>query len=564
MDIFLKDYIHLFENGDCTLAVLTALSDAKKNKNVTLHLGGGNLHFYAKYAEKRHYYISNNTHGIKSIIFPLIGFESLTVDGDDANLLFHGEILPFVIDNSNNITLKNFTVDYPNPFFFQGKIISSGKDFTEIEYDTNEFNVSVCENGYLTFYSPQDGWKMTKNQVLACEFESDTKAPSAYIPPYILSLEKKETTSFLSSMYRYLSAKKTAGNRLLFTGDLKHVHTKGNMFVCTFSGRENPGIFGNFSQNVLLSNVTLYSTGAMGVICQMCENVTLNKVKTVVNENSNRYLSVNADSTHFVNCSGKIIYKDCIFLNMLDDAGNVHGNYHKIVKKLDTNTYLLTFGHGEQDGVNIYLNGDTVKVINNKTLLPASGELTVKNSHLLSDKYIILEFEQEAPEFEEGYCTENISRMPELYIDGCITGNNRPRGFLCSTRKKTVVENCTFYNMMCGIHTGAECNDWFESGPVEDVIIRNNNFANSAYTGGAAINIHPSVKSGSTPVHKNIRIENNTFRTNGKRFLYASHTQGLVFKNNKYIFDPSLPLHEPVGENGIVLNCCTDTDIENI
>lgn len=562
MDIFLKDY--LFENGDCTLAVQTALKDAKKNKNVTLHLGGGSLHFYAKYAEKRHYYISNNTHGIKNIIFPLMDFESLTVDGDGADLFFHGEILPFVIDNSKNITLKNFTVDYPYPFFFQGKIVSSREDFTEIEYDTNEFNVSVCDNGYLTFSSPADGWKMTKNQVLACEFESDTKSPSAFIPPYILSLEKKETTSFLSSMYRYLSAEKAGKNRLRFTGDLKHVHTKNNMFVCTFSGRENPGIFGNRSENILIEDVSLYSTGAMGVICQICENVTLNRLKTVVREGSNRYLSVNADSTHFVNCSGKVIYKDCVFLNMLDDAGNVHGNYHKIVKKLDKNTYLLTFGHGEQDGVNVYLKGDTVKVINNRTLLAVSDELTVKTSHLLSDKFIILEFEQDVPDFEDGFCTENISRMPELYIDGCVTGNNRPRGFLCSTRKKAVVENCTFYNMMCGIYTGAECNDWFESGPVEDIIIRNNNFDNSAYTGGPAINIRPSVKSGSTPVHKNIRIENNTFRTNGKRFLYASHTQGLVFKNNKYIFDSSLPLHTPVGENGISLNCCTDTDIENI
>lgn len=564
MDIFLSDYSYLFENGDCTLAVQTALNEARNHKNVTLHLGGGSLHFYAKYAEKRHYYISNNTHGIKSIVFPLIGFNSLTVDGDGADLLFHGEILPFVIDKSKNVTLKNFTVDYPYPFFFQGEIVSSGKDFAEIQYDTNEFNVSVCENGYLTFYSPQDGWKMTKNQVLACEFESDTKAPSAYLSPYILSLEKSETTSFLSNMYRYLSAEKTAENRLRFTGDFKLTHTVGNMFVCTFSGRENPGIFGNCSENILIEDVSLYATGAMGVICQTCENVTLNRVKTVVRDGSNRYLSVNADSTHFVNCSGRIVYKDCVFLNMLDDAGNVHGNYHKIAKKLDKNKYLLTFGHSEQDGVNVYFTGDKVKVINNRTLLPVSNELTVKNAHLLSDRYIILEFEQEAPDFEEGFCTENISRMPDLHIDGCITGNNRPRGFLCSTRKKTVVENCTFYNMMCGIHTGADCNDWFECGPVEDVIIRNNNFANSAYTGGAAINIHPSVKSGSTPVHKNIRIENNTFRTNGKRFLYASHTQGLVFKNNKYIFDPSLPLHEPVGENGIVLNCCTDTDIENI
>ena len=115
MEIFLKDYAHLNENGDWTLALLTALKDAKKEKNSVLHLGGGVLDFYKKHTMQKFYYISNNTYGVKNIVFPLIGFDGLTVDGGGAELLFHGTVLPFVIDSSKNITLKNFSVDYPHP-----------------------------------------------------------------------------------------------------------------------------------------------------------------------------------------------------------------------------------------------------------------------------------------------------------------------------------------------------------------------------------------------------------------------------------------------------------------
>ncbi len=559
MEIFLKDYAHLNEDGDWTLALLTALKDAKKEKNPVLHLGGGVLNFYKKNTVQKFYYISNNTYGVKNIVFPLIGFDGLTVDGDGAELLFHGTVLPFVIDSSKNITLKNFSVDYPHPFFFQAEITDSGENFADLKYDNGLLNVDVDENGKLVFSCEEENWKFVKDNVLACEFERDTKAPSAYIPPYIISLKKEKTTSFLGEMYRYLSAEKTGENSLRLSGEFRFCHNKGNMFVCTFPGRENPGIFGNESESILIENVTLYATGAMGVICQLCENVTLNGVKAAAKEG--RYLSVNADATHFVNCSGAVKLTNCVFLNMLDDAGNVHGNYHKIVKKLDSHTYLLAFGHHEQAGVNIYRAGDRIHVTDNKTLQPI-GEYTVKSSFLISKNYIMLELNEEAPDINEGFACENFSRMPELYINGCISGFNRPRGFLPGTWRKTVIENCTFFNMSCALHFTGDCNDWFESGPVNDVIIRNNNFANSAYTGYVVISINPHVLEGDKPYHRNITIENNVFRLHEKRFVYASHVENLKFKNNKFICDSSLPAHEPCGVNGMIIEkSCVNAEI---
>lgn len=45
--------------------------------------------------------------------------------------------------------------------------------------------------------------------------------------------------------------------------------------------------------------------------------------------------------------------------------------------------------------------------------------------------------------------------------------------------------------MSYGIHIAGDCNSWYESGPVEDVLIRGNRFINTAYTGGPAISVSP-------------------------------------------------------------------------
>jgi hypothetical protein len=58
----------------------------------------GTYHFRARYASTKYYSISNNDSGVKAIIFPLLGFDRLTIDGGGSDFLFHGEVLPFVVD----------------------------------------------------------------------------------------------------------------------------------------------------------------------------------------------------------------------------------------------------------------------------------------------------------------------------------------------------------------------------------------------------------------------------------------------------------------------------------
>ena len=488
MKVYLRDYMAYCDGRDVVPAVQAALRDCHPGD--TLYLGGGLLHLYPEHTVCRPYYVSNNDYSEKHIAFDLQNCRDLTIDGEGTELLFHGHITPFVLDGAENITIRNLHVDYRNPFYTQARITAAGEDFTELTFDGDTFACRL-KDGKLCFYSPEDGWESMENRVLVTEFD-DTGRPSPYLGPYFTVLGTIEQ-DFLAGMYRYFTAEQCAEHTIRLNGRIGYTHTVGNWWVCTFGGRHNPGIFITDSRNITLQDLELYHTAAMGVIGQCSENITLERVSCRVRPGSGRVLSVSADATHFVNCSGRITFRDCIFTSMLDDAGNFHGIYTIVKEKTDSHTLRLGYGHFQQRGINLYRPGDRIRLVNNLTMQPY-GELTVRESVLLSGECLQLTVEEVLPDtLETGHVIENHTRMPEVYLDHCECGNNRPRGFLLTTCKKVLVENCVFYNMNSAIECAGDANSWYESGPVTDVTIRHNHFENSAYAGGTVISICPVV-----------------------------------------------------------------------
>jgi hypothetical protein len=89
-----------------------------------------------------------------------------------------------------------------------------------------------------------------------------------------------------------------------------------------------------------------------------------------------------------------------------------------------------------------------------------------------------------------------------------------------------------------------DASSWFESGAVQDVTIRNNRFEGCGYNSGSgAINISPEnheLLEGYF-VHKNIRIENNSFKVYDMPLLMARSVEGLVFTNNTIVRTNPVP-----------------------
>ena len=109
---------------------------------------------------------------------------------------------------------------------------------------------------------------------------------------------------------------------------------------------------------------------------------------------------------------------------------------------------------------------------------------------------------------------------------------------MTTPRKVVIADNVYYKTGMSAILIEGDAEGWYESGPVNDVLIQNNTFIGCAYSGGpekAVIALHPSntVVDAERPVHRNVRIIGNTFRTFGNPVLYAKSTKDLIFKENR-------------------------------
>ena len=99
----------------------------------------------------------------------------------------------------------------------------------------------------------------------------------------------------------------------------------------------------------------------MGIVGQLSENITLDGITAEPREGGKRLLSTNADATHFINCRGKIEVARCKFVQMMDDASNVHGIYNipPCITNYSSNTILCPYLK-----INVFGNIEGVVILN--------------------------------------------------------------------------------------------------------------------------------------------------------------------------------------------------------
>ena len=483
--------------------------------------------------KNREYYPSNNDGSVKKIAFLIKDEKDVVYDCGGENFVFGDGISPIVIDGCENIVLKNFTIDYNCPQHIEGDVISL--DMRSFVLKLRDGFFATVENG---IFKSMTGDNHTLHGRLFCqEFDPVRKAPYANTGYMYLQCLDGENTYDGSETWvtpAYLTDLGDGKIEFRLKEDFKgrfNVHLGGRL-VLMLKDRQCSAIFITNSKNITLENVKIYRSPSMGVICQLSENVLLKNVDVYVKEGRNEVLSSNADATHFTNCSGKIELIGCRFYNMLDDGCNIHGIYGKIIC-VDKNQITIRLMHGQQKGVNYIKSGNKIAILSSEDY-SYKATATAIESVLSEDKiYLYVKLKDVEGEIESGFVVDNITAMPEVYISNCKTGNNRPRGFLLTSVKPMLVEDCLFENMACGIHVTSDARDWFESGKVDGLVIRNNEFRGCNYAWGtAAIVIDPSCSVEGVYVHKNIKIENNVCNTYGYGLLYAKSVDGLIVKGN--------------------------------
>jgi polygalacturonase len=245
-----------------------------------------------------------------------------------------------------------------------------------------------------------------------------------------------------------------------------------------------------------------------------------------------------ADAMHFSGCKGEIKIENSHFKGMHDDPVNVHGTHLKVVGILSPQRLKVRFMHSQSYGFNAFFPGDSIGFVNTESL-KVFGQAVVQSAELVSPYEMVIGLvAPAAKDLSVGDCLENITWNPSLTIRNCRFESVNTRGLLFTTRKKVLLEGNTFYRTgMAAILISNDASGWYESGPVEDVDIRNNVFEECGYNSAPNnyyISILPDTKKPGEGyyVHRNIRITGNTFKTYDRPIMIARSTNGIVFRNN--------------------------------
>ncbi|MFC2113022.1 right-handed parallel beta-helix repeat-containing protein [Bacteroidota bacterium] len=545
---------------DATPAVLARIMKASELPVSEIKFEKGTYHFYPDKGLEFFVNISNHNDVLITTAFPLSGLKDLTIDGQGSTFIFHGRMIPFLIDNCENIKVINLSIDWAMPFHSETLVVANdlkNKTFDlaiseEYPYEIRNEQIYFIKEyyehtiGQAILYDPQ-------RKAIALDTESHTPLTSFSRETVQNNLDKIE--------YKYLvdpiapqQSRIGRANRLRVEqlepglvriyNHRKKIPQVGMILVCKGDQWENrlaPAFRVTHTYGFNAENVNVHHAGGMGLIAENSADLILDNFN--ITPSHGRMVSTTADATHFVGCRGKVILRNCTFNNQLDDASNVHGTYQKVVDVLDKYTIGARMGHFQQLGFKIGLPQDTVGLVRLSESFFPYHKLTIKSIQKLNRRYQIITFNEKLPEnIETGDLIENLNAYPELLVENCTISRNRARGLLLSTPKKTVIKNNFFHTEMEALLIPVESGHWYESGSSVNLTVTNNTFQDCNHSGyDRGIIRFVTDDDNENIAFRNIEISNNTINHFDNLILEVANTDNLRFFSNVISYSRTFP-----------------------
>ncbi len=530
---------------DALPALQRAIAACKEKKAAVLLLDSGRYDIWPAHAAVREYFISNTSSEsecpskLKKIGLLFEGMENLTVEGNGALLMFHGKMITWAMDSCRNMTLQHLRVDFERPSMSEMTILTASDSVVEAAvHPDSRYDIS---NGRLQWYG--EGWGMRHFHAIRVRPAENTLWYDNWLP------------------FNKSRARQLAPGKVGFSGDFRNRRfAPGDIITIRDPIRDHVGAFVRHSAGVRLKDVRMHYMHGLGIIAQFSENLHYESVVVAPREGSGRRIAAFADGMHFSGCRGQITIDSCRFSGGHDDPVNVHGTHLIVQQVVSGNRLRLRFMHPQTYGMNAFFAGDSTALLDAASLRVYAFPV-VKTARLVSEREMDVTFASPLPPgVKPGDALENVTWTPSLTIRNSRFEGTNTRGLLVTTRRKVLIEHNVFYRT--GMHAILIANDasgWYESGPVQDVVIRGNEFRECGYNSGRhnfTIAIEPEVKRAAPGyyVHRNIRITGNTFIQYDYPILFARSTDGLTFTDNRIGRTHFLPAGQP-GPNIVLQGC---------
>lgn len=508
--------------GPALRALLTKL---RGTKDVTVTLQAGTYSLTQAHTVRRDWPQSNtDVHPFRNYGVVLEGLNGVTLVSKEATLLCAGTLTPLAIVDCQRVTIDGIRIDWPRPTTSQATIVSSdGK--TVVIRPHPETPLAVRDNRLYVVggnSGAPSGDRWGGHGIWAMmEWDPTTGCPTYQrgdiggVPTNAVDLGDGTIRASASGF------------------------KAGNVMILRHDPRSHCGVLVHRSENVTFRHTQLHACCGLGYLFQHSKNLTLVDTHAIPRPGSGRLFSGHDDGFQISGCGGKVDIRGCSFAGLLDDPINVHGTYLDVIRRVDNRTLEVRFAQPQSQNQPWADAVDEVSFSNRANLL-RTGSSKVTAWKLTSTSTGLLAFDRDLPaEVGKGWVTENMTMSPAVEVRDCKFLGNRARGLLITTPKPVLIENNFFQSSGAAILINGDCNGWFESGTVTDVLIRGNRFedcllANYQFCDGV-ISIIPTNAKVEGPVHRNIRIEGNTFVMFDAPLLYARATEGLRFADNRII-----------------------------
>ena len=531
-------------------ALASIQTEVQDGDTITLRLTAGTYHFLSDGASQLSCYISNHDQQASSraIGIYLKGWKHLRLQGQGSLLLFEERMLPLALEACSDIEVQGLTIDYPNPMITQVRILSTDS-LRGTSFRTEPW-VRCHVRADSIFEALGKNWRLRPSSGILFEPESKRivyRSSDIIFPNR--RIQALDSTTFLAPDWYHPR---------LQAGQI--------MALCT-EERPNPACFVDRSQDVRLTKIQVRFAEGMGLLAQGSRDLTLTHFDVCPKSPADpRYFSTQADATHFSGCAGKIIVKDCLFEQMMDDALNVHGVYLRIQGRRGSHGLIAEYMHPQAWGFPWGERGDSIQLVTSATMerlgeryhiteispLDGNDELGMKRFFIQLDRALPDELPSDL-----GVSIENLSRTPEVIFSHNTIRNNRARGILINTPRPVLVEGNHFEHISgSAILFSTDNNGWYESGQTQQVTIRRNTFEDILTSlfqfTTAAISIHPVIPQlwkQQTPFYGgtlgSILIEDNLFKTFDMPLLHAISTTGILWRRNELRPTATYPAFHP-------------------
>ncbi|MEK8130546.1 right-handed parallel beta-helix repeat-containing protein [Paenibacillus filicis] len=546
VELHLADYGGIPDTGEDTGPAMQRAIEAASQINgaVVLVCEPGQYDFYAASAIRKKYYISNtaseveNPNPEKTIGIYVKGLQDFVLDGGGSLFMFHGKHTMLVIDESQQIEIRNLHMDYAEPTVTEMTIEQAGPSYLDIRvHGDSRYEL---QDGKLFWTG--EGWRFHEGPMQVCDPVRNT------------------TWRIDNLIEQAVESEELEPGRIRLHYDHAPAVSAGWILQARDGIRDQVGAFIHRSRRVRLDNVGVHFMHGLGIVGQSSEDISFNRLELAPRAVTGRTVASFADFVHLSGCKGKISVTNSSFAGAHDDVINVHGIHLAIVGRPSNNQLVVRFMHHQTYGFAAFDPGDEVEFVRARSLIAyASSKVTA--SELISPREMLLTLAEPVPEgIEEGDVLENVTWTPEVEITDNYFVRIPTRGVLVTTRRKVLIARNVFDRMqMSAILVANDAASWYESGRVQDLTIQGNRFIECGSSGQAVIAITPENEEidENSPVHSGIRIVENRFELTDQRLLDAKSTRDLTVSDNEVIL-LSVSTKPEDNKNGMRLIACTE------